>query len=100
MVCKIVSKYYDRLQNSENFIQDFAKFVSMVSSIVEAQTREKHEVHNRQVPIDINSLKSEVKKLSAELAYRRNHIHPGKWKETAWSCCGFKDKYAAGCKEP
>lgn len=100
MICKVVSKYYGLLQNSENFTKDYAKFVSIVKRIVETQTREKHEIHKRGVPIDVNSLKSEVKKLSAELQYRRTHIHPGRWNDTAWSCCGFKDKYAAGCKEP
>ena len=35
MICKVVSKYYNLLQNSENFVKDYAKFVSIVKRIVE-----------------------------------------------------------------
>lgn len=50
---------------------------------------------------EIQKLNTEIANMEIEVFRRKKNYHVGKWNKniSSWSCCGFTEKFALGCKE-
>ena len=90
--------------NSDEILKIFHKIIFDYHNTKQAEEAKIHMKTYKsptEMTAEIQKLNNEISNMEIEVFRRKKNYHVGKWNKNicSWSCCGFTEKFALGCKE-